>query len=242
MFLLRLMNLFSTPEKKAFKLLQVHRSVIAEAGGSYKLLMNYLKKNYEKNAVSSSLNSLGLDFEKDPGKQILNLATLDLLYEARSEHLQSIVLLNLMNGVPNNSDQATNNMIKAAKGKEYQEKEPYKLAKLMSGIIARMVSYEEALSGNDQSWAADAEFEEGALLFDHAVAQASAEISRNLTEMFDKDFKELGNIYINAVQKIDSENIQYWQEKATESERKAQKSFEDWELVELNTLKNLVKG
>lgn len=237
-------NLFYSPEQRVLKLLQKQRAIIAGAEGSLKLLNNYLQDNYHNNAVEGSMNALGLDFEKGPGKRALNFATLDLLYEARAQHIQAAVIESLSEFGKGeiSAEDSADNLLESAIGKGFQQTDFYKLAKLMNGLTARMVSYEEAVAGNDHPWASDVQFEDGALLFDNAKLEALAEIMTSLMSAQGKSTDDQVKIYTSTVRRIDSESIRYWQAAATDRERKADEAFEKWECAELNLLKKLVKG
>jgi len=241
-----LVNLFSSPERQALNVLKRQRKIIAQAGGSSKLINNYLQENYTNDGgVTSALNCAGLDFEKDPGKNILSFAALDLLYEARFKHHQEEVIRSLLEYGKEavSAEDVGKKLVEVAVGKGYQQNDLYKIAQPMNYIFARMVSYDDAVAGQDEPWAAEFQIEEGELLFDVAKSEASAELMRSLLDNANDMSKgDRVAIFARDLRSLDSENIRYWQRTATEREKKAKESFEKWENTKLDLLKKLVKG
>ena len=233
-------KLFSNPEKEALKLLQEHRNTISKAGGSQKLLNSYFEKHYQKNAIITALNAIGLNFEKEPGKRTLQIAVLDLLYEARVQYLQDEIFNSLKTPDITAEDQA-DHLIKAAMGKGFQKEAIYKMAKLMNGLVARMVSYDDVVAGDDQN-PCSKDLPEDVSTFDLAVREVSAEFLLNVIDVSERPFKEQVKTYRNTAQNVESDNVKYWQSLVEKREKDADAVFSEWENTDLDTLKKFVKG
>jgi len=237
-----ILKIFKNPEKEALKLLAKQRDAIAAAGGSQKLLTDLLD-GYQNNSVQTTLNLMGLNFETEPPKSVLKLAVLDLLYEARFQNMQNQIRESLIKHSKSeaSAESTAENLMNISSGKEYQETEQFKLAKLMNGIIARMVSLDEGIVAEEKNPILDS-INTNVSSFDLAVREASAEILINLTSVAGTSFHDQVNRYKKAVQGLSSENINYWDSLASEREMQDAEAFSKWEEADLNLLKKLVKG
>ena len=235
-----ILKLFSNPEKEALRLLQENRNTISKAGGSQDLLNSYLEKHYQKNAISMAMNIIGLNLEKEPGKQTLQIAVLDLLYEARSQHINNEISKSLKN--PNITEEnKAEQMVKAATGKGFQKEAIYETAKFLNGLVARMVSYDDAVAGDDQN-PFSKDLPEDISTFDVAVREVSAEMLLKIIDANERPYNEQVKIYQNTAQNIKSDNVKYWHSLVEKREKDANAVFSRWENTDLDTLKKLVKG
>lgn len=239
-FLKRLFS--SSPERLALKVIENNRKVITEAGGSYELLSSYWKTHYENNAVNISMNCLGLDFEHEPGKQVLQLAVLDLLYESQKKFMLRATFDSMAENGKEFDTEGSSQLLERLKSDEYKESSEYRMAKTMNGVVARMVSYDEAMAGQTNSGLELAETSED-LLFDQAKRLAVAELVSEIINISGMDCGDQVALYTRKIRSFESPNLTYWQRVATQRDNQAEESFTKWDGRDnFTVLGQLVKG
>ena len=243
-----LINLFSSAEGQVLRTLKKQRKVITQAGGGYKILSDYMDENYSQ-AIYISMNEMGLGFEKDPGRSILNLAVLDLLYEAKSKFLEKEIFSSLSGRTQesNSSEIIAEDLIKTAQGNGYQKTDLYKVARSWNSLVARLVTYEEAIARNEVVNSKNIVSDDVELNFDRAKRVAAAAVAEFLLHpdnnfIVKQSMERQVKVYSDIIRKTKSDvDLEYWQKLAAEKQKKAEEAFEKWEKASLNDLKMLVR-